>query len=147
LEAPIRSLLNLPVEDEAWRTLEPPARRQRVLAAIAEFLARAANAGPLLVMVEDLHWADTGTLAALDAAAEAVGGRKLLLLVTYRPEFRHEWPAGRLLREVRLEALDADASRRLLDSLLGEDPELRDVKALVAERAEGTPLFLEETAR
>lgn len=147
LQAPLRNLLGLPVEETAWRELDPPVRRQRVLAAVRAFLVRAAAAGPLLVMVEDLHWADSGTVAALDAAAETAADRPILLLVTYRPEFRHEWPAGAQSREILLEALEPESAMRMLDLLLGEHPELREVKTLIAERAEGTPLFLEEMAR
>lgn len=147
LQAPLRSLLGLAVEDAAWRELDPPVRRQRVLAAVRAFLARAAADGPLLLAVDDLHWADSGTVAALDAVAETASELPVLLLVTHRPEFRHDWPTAARKRELRLEALEPTNALRMLNLLLGAAPELQEVKSLIAERAGGTPLFLEEMAR
>ena len=147
LRSPLHSLLDLPVEDAAWTGLDPPARRERVLEALTYVLRRIAESGPVLALVEDLHWIDSGTLAALDAAAQAAAEARLLLVVTHRPEFRRDWPSGVRSHEVRLGPLERAAERRLLDLLLGTDPELAEVKALIAGRAEGTPLFLEETTR
>ena len=62
------ALLDLPVEDPQWQTLEPPQRRQRILEACTRLLLRASQAQPVLLIVENLHWIDTETQAFLDTS-------------------------------------------------------------------------------
>jgi predicted ATPase len=85
------ALLDVPVEDRRWEVLEPPQRRQRTLDAVRRLFLRESQVQPLLVMVEDLHWIDAETQAVLDRLVESLPAVRLLLLATYRPEYRHEW--------------------------------------------------------
>jgi predicted ATPase len=88
---PLLSLLDMPVEDVGWQTLDPPQRRQRTLDAVKRLLLREAQVRPLLLVFEDLHWIDSETQALLDSLVESLGSARLLLLVNYRPEYRHGW--------------------------------------------------------
>jgi predicted ATPase len=56
---PLLALLNLPVEDAAWQSLDPPQRRQLTLDAVKRLLLRESQVQPLLVVFEDLHWVDS----------------------------------------------------------------------------------------
>jgi class 3 adenylate cyclase/tetratricopeptide (TPR) repeat protein len=139
------ALLDMPVDDAAWQTLEPGQRRQRTLDAVKGLLLREARDQPLLVIFEDLHWIDGETHALLDGLAEGLGSARLLLLVNYRPEYQHGWGSKTYYGQMRLDALPAEGAGELLDALLGDDPTLRPLKQLLVKR--GNPFFLEETVR
>ncbi len=141
------SVLNLPTSDAAWEVLGATQRRALMLDALKTMLVRESRRKPLILVMEDLHWFDRESLAFLDSLVEGLGAAPLLLLVTYRPEFRHGWNAKSYYAEVRLHPLPDLSARLLLDSLLGEDPDQIDLKHLLLERTAGTPLFLEESVR
>jgi predicted ATPase len=139
------ALLDVPVDDAAWQTLAPAARRQRTLDAVKGLLLREAREQPLLVIFEDLHWIDSETQALLDGLVESLGSARLLLLVDYRPEYQHGWSNKTSYSQLRLDALPAERAGELLDALLGDDPGLAPLKQLLVKR--GNPFFLEETVR
>ncbi len=142
---PLLALLDAPVDDVAWQTLDPGQRRQRTLDAVKRLLLREARAQPLLVIFEDLHWIDSETQALLDSLVESLGSAPLLLLVTYRPEYGHSWGGKTFYSQLRLDALAAERADELLRALLGEDPGLASLKQRIVRR--GNPFFLEETVR
>ena len=143
---PLFSLLDLPVDDE-WERLDPPQRRRRTHESITALTRHAAKAGPLVVVVEDLQWVDDETQALLDNMVEDLKQTPALLLVSYRPEYRHGWAPKDYHTEIRVGPLSEGKAAGLLDTLLGDDPGLDQLKRLAVERTEGTPLFLEETVR
>ena len=85
------ALLDVPVDDPQWQTLDPPQRRQRTLEAVKRLLLRESQVQPLVVVMEDLHWIDSETQAVLDSLVESLPGARVLLLVNYRPEYQHTW--------------------------------------------------------
>jgi class 3 adenylate cyclase/tetratricopeptide (TPR) repeat protein len=139
------ALLDVPVDDAAWRSLDPAQRRQRTLDAVKRLLLREAREHPLLVIFEDLHWIDAETQAVLDTLVEGLGSARVLLLVNYRPEYQHGWGSKTSYSQMRLDALLAPSAGDLLDALLGDDPGLAPLKQLLVKR--GNPFFLEETVR
>jgi tetratricopeptide (TPR) repeat protein len=148
LEATLPALLGLldvPVDDVSWQRLDPAQRRQQTLDAVRRLLLREAREQPLLLIFEDLHWIDGETQALLDSLVESLGSARLLLLVNYRPEYRHTWSGKTYYSQMRLDALPAESAGELLDALLGDDPGLASLKQLLVRR--GNPFFLEETVR
>jgi class 3 adenylate cyclase/tetratricopeptide (TPR) repeat protein len=139
------ALLDVPVHDAAWQTLNPAQRRQQTLDAVKRLLLREAREQPLLLIFEDLHWIDGETQALLDRLVESLGSTRLLLLVNYRPEYQHTWGSKTSYSQMRLAALPAESAGQLLDALLGDDPGLAPLKQLLVRR--GNPFFLEETVR
>ena len=85
------ALLELPVEDAAWQALDPPQRRRRTLDGLKALLVRESQRQPLALILEDLHWIDGETQALLDSLVESMPTCRILLLVNYRPEYRHGW--------------------------------------------------------
>jgi DNA-binding SARP family transcriptional activator/predicted ATPase/ABC-type thiamine transport system ATPase subunit len=144
---PLFALLDIPVEDPRWRTLSPQQRQRQTLAAIRTVLVRESRRQPLVLLVEDLHWIDGQTQAALDALVDGLGAHRLLLLVTYRPGYRHNWAAKSYFSQVRLDPFPAETAETFLLSLLGSDPELTGLRRMLVMRTEGTPLFVEEAVR
>jgi class 3 adenylate cyclase/tetratricopeptide (TPR) repeat protein len=139
------ALLDVPVDDAAWRTLDPGQRRQCTLDAVRRLLLREAREQPLLLIFEDLHWIDGETQAFLDTLVDSLASARLLLLVNYRPEYQHAWGSKTCYSQMRLDALPAESTGELLDALLGDDPGLAPLKQLLVKR--GNPFFLEETVR
>ena len=141
------ALLDVPVEDRRWEALDPPQRRQRTLDALKRLLLRESQVQPLLVVFEDLHWIDAETQAVLDRLVESLPTARLLLLVNYRPEYRHGWGGKTYYRQLRLDPLAPENATALLETLLGGDAGLEPLKRLLLARTEGNPFFLEESVR
>jgi tetratricopeptide (TPR) repeat protein len=140
-----QALLDVPFDDAAWQVLDPTQRRQRTLDAVKRLLLREASEQPLLLIFEDLHWSDSETQALLETLVDGLGAARLLLLVSYRPVYRHPWGATTYFTLLQLENLPADGTGELLEALLGEDPGLAPLKDVLVGR--GNPFFLEETVR
>jgi DNA-binding CsgD family transcriptional regulator/tetratricopeptide (TPR) repeat protein len=124
---------------------------EQVCRAVALMLSGAAEERPLLFVVEDLHWADTGTLDVLSHFIADLRAERVLVVATYRPEYPLGSPLARFLTRVRRDArvtdlllapLDREQTRSQLGHLLGDDPPVELVSRLY-ERSEGNPYFIE----
>ena len=141
------SLLDVTLEDHVWQSLEPLQRRERTLDAIKRLLIRASQTQPLCLIFEDLHWIDNETQAAIDRLIEGLPTARIMLLVTYRPEYQPSWGSKTYSRQVRLDPLEPDRTEELLTTLVGDGADLVALKRLLFERTEGNPFFLEESVR
>jgi tetratricopeptide (TPR) repeat protein len=110
-------------------------------------LLRESQVQPLLLVCEDLHWIDTETQTLLDSLVESLPTVRLLLLVNYRPEYRHGWGGKTYYTQLRLDPLPLASAEALLQVLLGDDPSLAPLQRPLIERTEGNPFFLEESVR
>ncbi len=119
-------------------------KQRRTLDAIKRILIRESLNQPLMVIFEDLHWIDDETQALLNLLADSIGTAKILLLVNYRPEYRHEWGNKSYYTQLRLDPLGKDNAAEMLQSLLGKSAELEGLKRLIIEKTEGNPFFIEE---
>ena len=145
----LQSLLDLPVDDNpSWSMLDPAGRRQRILGGIVRLLRRQGEVQPLLLVFENLHWADSETQAFLDDLVTSVPTARILLLLSYRPDFRSDWSGRRGFRELRLSSLPVGDTEKLLRGLLGNGGnELAAFEKLVIQQTDGNPFFLEESLR
>ena len=141
------ALLDVPVDEASWHALDPSQRRQQTLDAVKRLLLRESEVQPLIVVFEDLHWIDGETQTLLDSLIESLPAARLLLLVNYRPEYRHAWGGKTYYRQLRLDPLPPESADELLDALLGPDAALGPLKRLLIQRTEANPLFLEESVR
>src|SRR5713226_7104110 len=141
------ALLDVPVDEPSWQALDPLLRRQQTLDAVKRLLLRESEAEPLVVVFEDLHWIDGETQTLLDSLVDSLPAARLLLLINYRPEYRHGWGGKTYYRQLRLDPLPPESADELLDALLGTDAALGALKQLLVERTEANPLFLEESVR
>jgi class 3 adenylate cyclase/tetratricopeptide (TPR) repeat protein len=141
------ALLDVPVDEASWHTLDPSQRRRQTLDAVKHLLLRESEVQPLVVVVEDLHWIDGETQAVLDSLVESLPAARLLLLVNYRPEYQHAWGGKTYYRQLRIDPLPPESADELLDALLGPDAALDPLKRLLVEQTEANPLFLEESVR
>jgi tetratricopeptide (TPR) repeat protein len=141
------TLLDLPVDDRAWQALDPAGRRRRTLDALKRLLLCESQVQPLALVFEDLHWIDGETQALLEGLIESLPGARLLLLVSHRSEYAHDWGCSTSYTQLRIDPLPREGAEELLEVLLGSDPSLDPLKRLLIERTEGNPLFVEESVR
>jgi predicted ATPase len=145
--APLQSLLALPIDDPEWERLDPRHRRLRIQDAIKRLLLGIAAVKPLILVVEDLHWIDSESQLVLDSIVEGLGPARLLLVVTYRPEYQHGWISRSYYSQIRIDPLESDAADAFLRHHLGNSEHLAPLRQRLIERTEGTPFFLEEIVR
>jgi len=141
------TLLDLPVEDRLWQALDPAGRRRRTLDALKRLLLRESQVQPLALVFEDLQWIDGTTQALLEGLIESLPGARLLLIVSHRSEYAHDWGRSTSYTQLRIDPLPRESAEVLLEVLLGSDPGLDPLKRHLIERTEGNPLFVEESVR
>jgi hypothetical protein len=135
---------------------DPEEERYRLMQAVTEFLSHAANVQPMMVVLEDLHDADKGTLDMLTHVSRHLAGTRLLLVGTYRDvEVDRSHPLSAALAELRrvsthgrvlLRGLNADEVKRMLESITREEIPWGLAEA-VHRQTEGNPLFVQEVVR
>jgi class 3 adenylate cyclase len=144
------------VDIEATPPASPEEERYRLFQAVTTFLRNASNAQPLVIVLEDLHDADRGTLDLLLHLARYLAGSRLLLIGTYRDvEVDRTHALSGALVELRrhaqydriaLRGLTADEVQRMLASIAGQDIQWGLAEA-VFRQTEGNPLFVQEVTR
>jgi class 3 adenylate cyclase len=143
----ILSLLGAPSDSEAWEHLPPAEKRRHTLEAVVALLLKESAAGPLVLLVHDLHWLDFESKMLLDSLAARISTSRILLVVNYRPEHHDGWNKIQHYYRIPLQPLCVAMASRLLTALLGSHSSLGPMKKMLIRRAEGNPLFLEESAR
>ncbi len=141
------SLLDVPVDDPEWEQLVPIERKRRTQDALKRLVLRESQVQPVLLVFEDLHWVDSETQAFLDLLVDSLPTARLLLLINFRPEYRHAWDTKTYYQRIGLDTLSAGTSDEFLQSLLGSDPSVALLRQRLIERTEGNPFFLEESVR
>ena len=133
--------------------VDPQVLRRRTFEALKRLLLRESLNQPVLVIFEDLHWVDSETQAFLDLLADAIASARLLLLVNYRPEYRHDWGGRSYYTQLRLDPLGKESADEMLGALFGEpvsggpslsDQGLTNLKRFIVEKTQGNPFFIEE---
>jgi ATP/maltotriose-dependent transcriptional regulator MalT len=140
--------------EETMPAVEPdPSSQGRLFEALLALLDRLGRRAPVLLAIEDIHWADRSTRAFLVFLARSMDAERVLVIVTYRPDELHRrHPLRPLLaelerdprsRRIDLQPLDRAELRELLEEIRGEPPPAALVDRLWA-RSEGNPLYAEE---
>jgi class 3 adenylate cyclase/tetratricopeptide (TPR) repeat protein len=143
----LHSLLELPVEDADWPTLDPAVRRQRMMATAKDLFLRCAQNRPLLLWFEDMQWTDVETQDVVESLVDSIGNSRLLVILTCRREYDPRKGSKDGFTAIHLDPLETNAADQLVRALLGDDAANAELRALIVDRTEGTPLFIEETIR
>jgi predicted ATPase len=144
----IARLLAMPV-DTAHPIFQLAAERQRArtLSVLLEIPPALARVRPVLLLIEDLHWADPSTLEFLRACVSQPEGSNVLIALTARPEFTADWLGQSGVNRVELGGLDTAGAEQLVNRTLGGKTLPAEVARQIVQRADGVPLFIEETTR
>ena len=133
-----REILGLTLGLDVAGDLHPLAARDRLHAAWVDFVTEQTRERPLVLLVEDVHWAEPPLLELLERLARDVRG-PLFLLATGRPDFARAWDPRVDSETIVLEPLPPDVAALLVDDTLPDD-----LREEIVRRAEGNPFFVEE---
>jgi class 3 adenylate cyclase/tetratricopeptide (TPR) repeat protein len=140
----LRHAFGLPTGDPGVAALDPVTIRARTFEALQRLLVAEAGHRPLVVLIEDLHWIDQTSEEFLAGFVDELPSVPIMLLATYRPGYSPPWPSKSFTSQLALRPLSPAASEKIVASILDVgDP----AAAVIAERGEGNPFFLEELAR
>jgi predicted ATPase len=141
-------MLSLP-NDGRYPALElaPQQRRERTLDALIRQMEALSSSVPVLMVFEDVHWADPTTLELLTLIVSKIAQRRVLLIVSFRPEFETSWISqvqATVLTLNRLVSTEVDA---MIDQIAGDERLPATIRQDIVERTDGIPLFVEEMTK
>jgi class 3 adenylate cyclase/predicted ATPase len=141
-------MLSLP-NDGRYPSLDltPEQRRQRTMEALTAQSEALTRQSPVLMIFEDAHWTDPTSLELFGRAVDRIASIRVLLIVTFRPEFAPPWigrPHVSLLTINRLAQRDIDA---IIDAVVGNKLLAASIRQDIVERTDGIPLFVEEMTK
>ena len=141
-------MLSLP-NDGRYPTLEltPEQRRERTFQALNLQLKALTSPRPVLMIVEDAHWADPTSLEAFGQAVDQIASLSALAIVTFRPEFEPPWVGRSHVTSIALKRLAEHDVRDMIDHVVGDKLLPPGVRQDIIERTDGIPLFVEEMTK
>ena len=142
----LAELAGLPI-DHPGRPTSPEELRRETVAVIVEQLLAIAQAQPVCLVVEDLHWLDPTSRELLDAVLGRLAQARLFVVLTAREGMGPDWTERPGLTVLRLERLSRAEVAAMLEDLFGEAAAARRLLDRVVHRTDGVPLFVEEVAR
>jgi predicted ATPase/serine/threonine protein kinase len=141
-------LLSLPVpEDSPLRRITPERRKEKTFAALTALFLRVAQARPVLVTLEDLHWADSTQLEFLGFLLDRIASARMLVVISTRPELQVDWPRRDGFHELVLERLSAESTATLVKGVARGRALPEETLQQLVSRTDGVPLFIEELTR
>jgi class 3 adenylate cyclase len=141
-------MLSLP-NDGRYPTLDltPEQRRQRTLQALVSQMEVLAGQNPVLMIFEDAHWSDPTSLEVFGRVVDRVVTLRVLLLVTFRPEFAPPWIGQPHVTALTLNRLPKRAIDAMIDGVVGNKLLPASIRQDIIERTDGVPLFIEEMTK
>jgi DNA-binding winged helix-turn-helix (wHTH) protein/predicted ATPase len=145
----IAELLSVPNDGRypTFGPLAPQQWRQRTLDALTAQMEALSRRNPLLIIFEDVHWSDPTSLEACSRAVERLKSLRILMLVTFRPEFHAPWVGRPYVTSLTINRLSEREADAMIDHVVGDkslpSPVRRDINA----RTDGIPLFVEEMTK
>jgi class 3 adenylate cyclase/predicted ATPase len=127
--------------------LSPAQQRRRTLAALLDQFESLARQQPILLVFEDMHWADATSLELLDLTVERVRQLPVLALFTFRPEFKPSWVGLPNVSTLTLSRLDRDDVESLVARITGGRLLPAEVMKQIVAKTDGNPLFVEELTK
>jgi class 3 adenylate cyclase/tetratricopeptide (TPR) repeat protein/ribosomal protein L40E len=124
--------------------MSPEARRNRIIEALKRVSLKGSEMRPLVIAFEDLQWLDKSSEDVARNLLESIPGSRVLLILTYRPEFIHIWGTKSYHNQLTLHRLSNRESLEMANHILGTKEIEKALEDLILERTEGVPFFIEE---
>jgi TOMM system kinase/cyclase fusion protein len=142
------ALLSLPLmADHAPLTMSPERQKQQTLHALLTILLRIAAQQPVLFVMEDLHWVDPTTLEFLSLLVDQGPTARILVLLTFRPDFSPPWTGRAHLTQMTLPRLPRRQAAEMTGRVAHGKALPAEVVAQVVAKTDGVPLFVEELTK
>ena len=141
-------MLSLP-NDGRYPALEltPQQSRQRTFEALVSQVTTLSRQNPVLMIFEDAHWSDPTSIELLNRIADRIQTLRVLLVVTFRPEFNAPWVGQAYVTAVTLSRLTRRELETMIDRVIGNKLLSGGVRQDIIERTDGIPLFVEEMTK
>jgi predicted ATPase len=141
-------MLSLP-NDGRYPPLEltPQQRRQKTLEALTAQVEALSRSNPVMMIFEDVHWTDPTSLEALGRTVDRLKTLRVLLIITYRPEFEPPWIGRPNVTALTLNRLGEREISAMIDGVTGNKPLPASIRQDIIERTDGIPLFIEEMTK
>ena len=140
----LAALLSLPPTRFPLPALTPQKQKEKTLHAILAWVLRITSRQPVLLVWEDLHWADPTTLALLDLLVEQAATSSVLAVLTFRPEFTPPWMGRSHITSLMLSRLGQAHVEAMVAQVTGGRPLPAEVLHQIVAKTDGVPLFVEE---
>ncbi len=124
--------------------MDPEARQRQLFGVLRRVAQRDTTQGSMVTLIEDLHWIDGASEAWVEQWVDAIAGSQNLLIVNFRPEYRADWMQKSWYHQLPLAPLGPEATRELLDDLLGAHRSIEGLAEAIHARTAGNPFFTEE---
>ncbi len=124
-------------------TMSAETRKDMTLEALVQYLERLANRNPVLFILEDAHWLDPTTLDLLTRIIDRIQQMRVLLLITFRPEFKPVWAEYSHVTSLTLSRLPRRQSTEFVTAMTGGKALPPEVQQAILAKADGIPLYLE----
>ncbi len=144
----LAAMLSLP-NDGRYPGLEltPQQRRQRTFEALVSQIATLSRQNPVLMIFEDAHWSDPTSIELFSRIVDRIETLRVLLVVTFRPEFEAPWIGQPHVSAVTLSRLTRRELDTMIDRVVGNKLLPATIRQEIIERTDGIPLFVEEMTR
>lgn len=142
--AAVSDLLGLGAPSSAWLALNPAQRRRRIGEALLWLVRRRLQTGSLVLVLEDVFLADRESQRLFESLIPRLQGLPVLICVSYRPDFEHQWAQATWFAEHLVAPLPDGEMLALARALLGDDASVNGVVAELVRRADGNPFFMEQ---
>lgn len=142
----VRGILALDPAD-SFSSLAPELQRRRTLDALANWILAQAEPDPMVLFVDDVHWADASSLELLREVLEEVPTARILLIASYRSGFETGWPRRSHVAPLSVNPLRRQEVRELVRGAARRSALSDELVADLADRAGGNPIFAEELTR
>jgi len=140
-------LVDVPLPADRVSTLSPEEQRRKQMAAMLDWLVASARSQPVVLAIEDLHWADPSTLDVLSRIAERALEAPVFVIATARPEFRAPWPARSHNETLTIGPLDRGQTAQMVGDIAARCALSEAAIESVTARTGGVPLYVEEVTR
>ena len=127
--------------------LTPQKRKEKTLRALVAAVEGLAARQPLLIVCEDVHWCDPTTRELLDLVIDRVATLRVLLIITFRPEFKPPWVGQPQVTLLSLSRLSPRHRAEMIARLTGDKVLPKEIADEIVDRTDGVPLFVEELTR
>jgi class 3 adenylate cyclase len=135
-------------ETQLTKSLDAKLRQQRLFDLVLDIVSWGASQEPLMLILEDLHWADSASMELLNYVARNIGDKPILFCLVYRPlEAQHEFMTKDYHHAINLKELTPEESLELVRSLLAIEGMPEELEQLILKKSQGNPFFVEEVVK
>ena len=144
----IADLLSVPVANRyPTLSLTPQKRKEKTLGVLLAQLEGLAARRPVLMVFEDVHWIDPTSLDLLDLIVDRVATLRVLLIITFRPEFAPAWIGRSHVTLISLSRLPRQQRAEMIMRVTGGKALPKEIAEHIIDRTDGVPLFIEELTK